>query len=104
MARMRLNTDGTLTPIGQRARTHPAKRDTPNRRLRNTRAHRAWAHAVINRDGMCMHCGATNNLTADHITPLAHGGAPYDTANGQALCATCNSRKGATRPDAGGRA
>lgn len=33
-------------------------------------------------------------LHADHITPVAHGGAPFDESNVQVLCGECNDRKG----------
>ena len=41
----------------------------------------------------CAYCGATEDLTCDHVRPRALGG----TAEGplQTLCRTCNSRKGA---------
>lgn len=45
--------------------------------------------------GMCENqCGRDGN-EADHIVPLASGGEPYDLANIQWLCKTCNTRKGA---------
>jgi 5-methylcytosine-specific restriction protein A len=36
-----------------------------------------------------------SDLTADHIVPLAAGGAPLDFANLAVLCRSCNSTKGA---------
>ena len=42
----------------------------------------------------CRHCGATANLQADHIIPLARGG-PHCLANIQPLCRSCNTSKGA---------
>lgn len=46
-------------------------------------------------DGRCMKCGTElgDNWHADHIHPWSQGG-PTDVTNGQALCATCNLRKG----------
>jgi 5-methylcytosine-specific restriction enzyme A len=35
-----------------------------------------------------------SDLTADHIVPLAAGGAPLDIANLTVLCRSCNSTKG----------
>lgn len=51
--------------------------------------------AVYERDGhQCLRCGATEELTLDHIYPYSMGGA--DTfENFQTLCRPCNSRKGA---------
>lgn len=39
----------------------------------------------------------SDDLTGDHITPLAHGGT-NDLANIQILCRPCNSRKHAAQP------
>ncbi|MBI2764217.1 MAG: HNH endonuclease, partial [Chloroflexi bacterium] len=41
------------------------------------------------------------DLTADHIVPLAAGGAPFDIANCAVLCRSCNSTKGASEGDRG---
>lgn len=51
--------------------------------------------AVYDRDGRaCRHCGATTNLSLDHIHPFSLGG--DDTyENLQTLCRSCNSKKGA---------
>jgi 5-methylcytosine-specific restriction protein A len=42
-----------------------------------------------------------SNLTADHIVPLAAGGAPLDIGNLAVLCRSCNSTKGASGADRG---
>ncbi len=42
-----------------------------------------------------------SDLTADHIVPLAAGGAPFDIANCAVLCRSCNSTKGAGDGDRG---
>jgi 5-methylcytosine-specific restriction protein A len=41
------------------------------------------------------------DLTVDHVTPLAAGGAPFDIANTAVLCRSCNSTKGAGVGDRG---
>lgn len=41
----------------------------------------------------CVTCGATENLTIDHIIPLRRGGT-NDDSNLQILCGTCNRFKG----------
>jgi predicted restriction endonuclease len=48
-------------------------------------------------DYTCRTCGATGataEITVDHIVPISRGGA-NDEGNLQALCRSCNSRKGA---------
>ena len=42
-----------------------------------------------------------DDLTVDHVIPLATGGAPFDIANTAVLCRSCNSTKGAST-DGGG--
>lgn len=50
--------------------------------------------AILERDGhRCRKCGATEDLTIDHIVAEKLGGT-LDEANLQTLCRTCNSRKG----------
>lgn len=51
--------------------------------------------AVMNRDGYaCVECGATEDLSLDHIFPYSRGG--QDTVeNLRVLCKPCNSAKGA---------
>ena len=52
------------------------------------------APLIVDHDGgMCKECGSTNNLTVDHINPIARGGS-NDISNLQILCGSCNSRKG----------
>jgi hypothetical protein len=49
---------------------------------------------VFARDGhACKHCGATENLQADHVVPRCRGGETV-IENLQTLCLTCNVRKG----------
>lgn len=47
---------------------------------------------VLRRDGKCRACGATEDLTLDHIIPRSKGGTD-DEENLQALCRSCNSGK-----------
>jgi 5-methylcytosine-specific restriction endonuclease McrA len=42
--------------------------------------------------GKCAYCGATENLTCDHIVPLMIGGQPHKD-NLQCLCYDCNQEK-----------
>lgn len=55
----------------------------------------ALRRAVFIRDNFtCQHCGSTEDLTIDHIIPVANDG-PTTYENSQVLCRRCNSRKGA---------
>ena len=43
----------------------------------------------------CLICGATSDLTADHVVPVAKGGDHVPDQNGIiVLCRRCNGRKG----------
>lgn len=56
---------------------------------------RSLIRQIWDRDGWeCRHCGTHQDLTIDHITPLASGGTD-DMGNLQTLCKSCNSSKGA---------
>ena len=51
-------------------------------------------HAILERQQhQCVSCGTTENLTIDHIQPLSQGGSGFPN-NIQALCHSCNARKG----------
>ncbi len=56
-------------------------------------ADRPIARAVIAASPVCARCGATEDLTADHVVPLARGGTNYGRR--VTLCRPCNSSKGA---------
>lgn len=57
----------------------------------------ALAPIILERDGaVCHYCGATDDLTIDHITPLARGGS-NKPANLAVACRACNSSKGTRR-------
>ena len=43
--------------------------------------------------GLCAHCGSSESLEVDHIEPVTRGGS-NERDNLQALCATCNRKKG----------
>ena len=54
----------------------------------------AMRETVLSRDRYrCRSCGSSNDLTIDHITPVALGGLS-ELPNLQTLCRSCNSRKG----------
>lgn len=78
---MPFNEKATIPP----APNEPAKEKIPTK-LRK---------AVLRRDGhQCQECGSTQNLHVDHIYPEALGG-KATMENLQALCRSCNCRKGA---------
>jgi hypothetical protein len=53
------------------------------------------ARWVFARDGnTCLECGATDDLTVDHIVPESRGG-QLVPENLRTLCRSCNSKKGA---------
>lgn len=53
----------------------------------------AVRQAVFDRDGRaCKSCGATDDLSLDHIVPRSMGGS-HDESNLQTLCRRCNSAK-----------
>jgi 5-methylcytosine-specific restriction enzyme A len=55
-----------------------------------------WYRAVraaIAAQPWCSKCGATEDLTGDHVLAVARGGVS-DASNIQVLCRSCNSSKG----------
>ena len=67
------------------------------------RTGRPWTRVrarVIRRDGgVCHLCGQPGADTADHLTPVAHGGALYDMRNLAAAHVECNRIRGARPVD-----
>jgi 5-methylcytosine-specific restriction enzyme A len=62
-----------------------------------TASAKAWRSAVLARDrGVCQirakHC-TVRATEADHIIPVAFGGADGDVSNGQAVCRRCHKAK-----------
>jgi 5-methylcytosine-specific restriction endonuclease McrA len=51
-----------------------------------------WEKIVARYGGCCLRCGATGNITIDHVVPISAGGANC-AANVQPLCGSCNSVK-----------
>lgn len=48
--------------------------------------------------GICLACGASDLLTADHVVPLSRGGSNH-ISNIQPLCRDCNNRKNTATTD-----
>lgn len=68
----------------------PKPTATPRRQISRKVQRDVWGH-----DGWrCTLCGDNRDLTVDHITPLARGGAMTDMSNLQTLCMRCNRKKG----------
>jgi 5-methylcytosine-specific restriction enzyme A len=65
-------------------------RDSARRRGYD-KAHAKWRLAVLDRDPICKLCRRYPATVADHITPIRRGGARFDPANGQGLCAPCHN-------------
>lgn len=63
---------------------------------------------MLTRDAWtCRDCGRVcsdkREAQADHIVPIAQGGARYDLVNGQCLCIACHARKTLRERKPGGR-
>ncbi len=62
------------------------------------RGGRRWtelAKRVIAEEPLCRICGLRPSTTADHIVPVALGGAEYDRENVRGACQRCNYAGGA---------
>ena len=96
MPRFRINRRGDLVPVDGRPRhLQPDRQFRSSARWRRTRARQIARQPWC---GRCLHEGSSANpLTADHIVPVAEGGAVFDEANLQILCVECNRIK--TRED-----
>jgi 5-methylcytosine-specific restriction protein A len=57
---------------------------------------------ILKRDTWCAQCGERRATEADHIKPIAEGGA-NTVANGQGLCAPCHREKSAAEARRGYR-
>lgn len=58
----------------------------------------AWEKMLDYFKHRCLACGTTNDITQDHVIPLALGGV-HHISNMQPLCMTCNQSKNATIRD-----
>lgn len=76
---------------------HRRRCDRHRHRFPADRRVRRWARRqVVLRDGeYCAHCGATEELVLDHVTPWSQGGSSHP-GNLELLCRTCNDIKADT--------
>jgi 5-methylcytosine-specific restriction enzyme A len=93
---------GKVTTRGSRCGPCQATWDTQHERTRGTRTQRGYGNdwlrlskQAIAHQPWCSQCGTSEDLTADHLVPLAAGGTSTPE-NVQVLCRRCNSGKGAT--------
>ena len=65
----------------------------------NRAAWRRARTAALERDGWrCRRCGRAGRLEVHHVRRLAQGGAAFDLANLEALCAGCHLGEHGTAP------
>lgn len=64
-----------------------------NRQVYNSKRWKILRRAVLFDQPICQHCNNALARDVDHITPIEHGGDPYDRSNLQALCPSCHGRK-----------
>jgi 5-methylcytosine-specific restriction endonuclease McrA len=79
---------GTITTTG-RCEKHARKpwaNPSANTRTLTGRQRSTIRHKQLRREPQCRVCGTTKNLEADHIIPIADGGAWYAEENLQTLC------------------
>ena len=65
------------------------------RHRRQTGRSAGWPYlrrVVLSERRQCEHCGAPS-VEADHVVPVADGGAELDADNVQALCRACHASK-----------
>jgi len=75
---------------GFRATPYP-QREYLKRNNGGTFTAKDWQR-LLDRDKQCLCCGATENLSMDHVVPLSKGGR-HSFENAQVLCRSCNSSK-----------
>ena len=82
------------------ARRYDRAKDARRRARRGTTSERGYdaeyrelRKTAIRAHPFCAECGATDDLTADHVVPLSQGGDPHGAL--VVRCRSCNSRRGA---------
>lgn len=89
-------TQGSRCPACTRRRER-ARNDGAVQQARLAITNKQRQRIYLRDDYRCRHCGLTENLTLDHIQPLAGiGPKPWVRDDElQTLCRSCNARKGA---------
>jgi HNH endonuclease len=78
-------------------RTSPAGRRVANAQFEIIPVRAINEHKTLALGWLCEHCGATDDLTLNHLVAVARGGS-HDVTNAAVLCRRCNARKGDSRP------
>ncbi len=88
------------TRNGSRCPSCSQQRAARRDRQRGTRSQRGYTNdwwrtvqRAIAEQPYCTLCGATTDLTGDHIVPLSRGGSNHPS-NVRVLCRSCNSARG----------
>lgn len=90
-------TCGKPTSYAARCPPHQRAHERAQRQRRGNDERQTYAWQLRRRQAIddqpwCQRCGATTNLTLDHLRPMARGGTMHDGV--QVLCARCNARRG----------
>ncbi len=81
---------------GRRCWPCQAARDRRHNGAPQRAAYRDPAYRSVLLEGRCEQCGATRDLTRDHIVPLIRGGT-NERSNLRILCRSCNSARRASK-------
>lgn len=80
-------------------------RDTPHAKVLRSNRWRLYSQRYLRQHPLCVLCERSGLVTAsacvDHIMPMSKGGSVWHPDNHQALCWSCNARKG-SRHSGGG--
>ncbi len=106
MTRQLCTVCGSLTSSGPRCSRHPRSRSGSGSAVHRDPRWAEMSKRIISRhvgqygyvcpgDGPGHPAHPTRDLTADHVVPLADGGAPFDASNTRVLCRSRNSELGA---------
>ena len=70
----------------------PKERDKPKKKVwKTTYADKMFSKFITQRDGKCLRCSTTDNLTNSHYWRRGHSGTRFHPDNCITLCHTCHS-------------